>query len=148
MVKLDLGCGEWPKEGFIGIDNSEINPINLHKFKPNILHDLNRGIPFKDNEVEEVYCSHLLEHVKNPYFILDEIYRVCKNRAGVVIIVPLLEIFNPYHKTMFFSDWFERNLDKSKFIIKNKKIETKEVSEKVNEKRCFYELRIELGVIK
>ena len=148
MVKIDLGCGEWKRREFIGIDNSTKNLVNGHTYKPDVLHDLNKGIPFKDNEIEGVYCSHFLEHAKNPYFILDEIHRVCRKGSIAEIIVPLLSTTPPYHLTCFYSDWFERNLDKSRFMIKDKEIKLKEFNDFGNQKNCFYELRIVLEVIK
>jgi hypothetical protein len=55
-LKLDLGCGENPKEGFEGVDlygEKAKHKIDLFKFP----------WPFKDNSVEEIHCSHFLEHV-------------------------------------------------------------------------------------
>lgn len=167
MVKIDLGCGEWKKEGFIGIDNSDTNVVNQHKFKPDIVHDLRTGIPFKDDEVEEVYCSHFLEHI-NPYALLDEIWRVCKPDSIVTIYVPLHDIRWMIHITYFYDpdmkrdmenidkykvikerrDWFSRNLNFDKFEIIKKEGRTKRISDKINEVRYLDEIKIVLKVKK
>jgi len=91
MKKIDLGCSQFKPKGYIGIDNATVNPINNQPFEPDILHDLNRGIPFKDSEVDVVRASHFLEHCDNIYFMMDEIHRVCKRGAKVKIIVPMFE---------------------------------------------------------
>jgi hypothetical protein len=55
-LKLDLGCGQNPKEGFEGVDlygEKAKHKVDLFKFP----------WPFADNSVEEIHASHLLEHV-------------------------------------------------------------------------------------
>ncbi len=55
-VKLDLGCGNNPKEGFEGVDlygDKAKHKCDLFKFP----------WPFGDSSVEEVHASHFLEHV-------------------------------------------------------------------------------------
>lgn len=81
MKKLNLGCGEDKKEGYINCDLSQ-------EVNPDMCFDLNNGIPLKDNSVEEVFMSHVLEHFHEPLKILKEVYRVCKNKAIVKIKVP------------------------------------------------------------
>lgn len=45
-----------------------------------IVHDVNdrRGFPFGDNEFDFVFCSHLLEDIRDPVFVCQEIARVGK----------------------------------------------------------------------
>jgi len=55
-LKLDLGCGLTPKEGFEGVDvrgDKKKYAVDLFKFP----------WPFEDNSVEEIHCSHLVEHI-------------------------------------------------------------------------------------
>ena len=55
-LKLDLGCGQNPKEGFDGVDlygEKAKHKVDLFKFP----------WPFEDASVEEINCSHFLEHV-------------------------------------------------------------------------------------
>lgn len=77
--KLNLG-GMGEKKGFID--------IGLHK-SANILHDLNVvPFPFYDNSIEEIYCSHTLEHLREPIQFFDECYRIMKKGAVMTIKVP------------------------------------------------------------
>ena len=55
-IKLDLGCGQNPKDGFEGVDlygDKAKHKVDLFKFP----------WPFADNSVDEIFTSHLLEHV-------------------------------------------------------------------------------------
>lgn len=81
MRVLDLGCGKRKYTGAIGVNN-------LKTEQTDIIHDLNKGIPFKDNSVDFIYCSHTLEHLNDVVYIMEEIHRVGKNHAKVIIIVP------------------------------------------------------------
>jgi len=40
-------------------------------------------LPFKENSVDFVYCSHLLEHIPNPAALLSEIERI--GRRGIIV---------------------------------------------------------------
>lgn len=47
-------------------------------------------LPFIDNSVQNIYCSHTLEHIEPSYisFILDEFYRVLQSKGKCRIVVP------------------------------------------------------------
>jgi len=149
-IKLDVGCGQFTKKGFTGIDIIEHNEATGEEFKVDIIHDLNTGIPFKDSEVDEIYAGHFLEHIEDPYCFMKEIHRVCKPNSLVEIYVPLLAIVAPNHRTMFYNDWFERNLDMTKWKIDRKDIKFKVVKQGQGQslENCFFELHIFLKVIK
>jgi len=73
-MKIDVGCGNKPKKGFIGVDmyikkksNVRANALNL---------------PFMSNSIDELYCSHMIEHLPNNKIdiLLNEFYRVFKTK--------------------------------------------------------------------
>jgi len=71
-VRVDLGCGQNKKEGFIGLDRMP---------GADLQHDLlDLPWPFADESVDELYCSHVLEHFwgEDQIKIMDEAYRVLK----------------------------------------------------------------------
>lgn len=74
--KLDLGCGENKREGFLGVDLYAATDfkVDLTKFP----------WPFRDNSVEEVWCSHFFEHIPGLTRIpwMDELYRILINDDG------------------------------------------------------------------
>jgi hypothetical protein len=60
LVKIDLGCGPNPRDGFIGVDALDFGKQNITK------HDLRiTPWPFEDSSVSEANCSHFLEHLTN-----------------------------------------------------------------------------------
>lgn len=84
MVKLDLGCGPNKREGFIGVD---ILPFDG---KVDVVHDLATPWPWEDASVEEVHCSHTLEHFTQAQrcFIARELHRVLKSGGKATFITP------------------------------------------------------------
>lgn len=74
-IKINFGSGGNIKEGYINVD--------IHKHPGvNLLCDLNvQPLPFKDNCVDEVLCSHVIEHLINPYLFVLEIHRILKPKG-------------------------------------------------------------------
>ena len=56
-LRLNLGSGFKPTEGWINVDLSEGSDASL---------DLREKLPFQDSSVEEIYCEHFLEHLSYP----------------------------------------------------------------------------------
>jgi len=81
LRKLNIGCGNRKREGWVNLD---IDPL----CNPDIVRDVDKGLPFDDNSFDEVYCSHVLEHVQDAYFLMKEMHRICVNGSKIKIIVP------------------------------------------------------------
>lgn len=81
-IKLNLGCGERKKSGYINIDwKSELNP--------EVVHDLNAvPYPFADNFADLIEADHILEHLDRPFFIMRELHRILKPGGSLKIKVP------------------------------------------------------------
>lgn len=84
-LKLDLGCGPNPREGFIGVD---VLPFDGKVGK---VFDLRKSPwPWASGSVDEVHSSHFLEHLTGaervPFF--NELYRVMKKDAKASIVTP------------------------------------------------------------
>lgn len=82
LNKLNLGCGEDKKEGYINLD---WNPLT----RPDIIHDLNElNYPFDDGSFDEITASHVLEHLEKPFLIMKELHRLLKPGGRLIIKVP------------------------------------------------------------
>lgn len=82
MKKLNLGCGKDYRDDCVNVDISD-------NVKKDVKIDLNKyPLPFADNEFDVVYCVDVLEHLENPAKALEEMYRICKNGAKVIIKAP------------------------------------------------------------
>ena len=68
-IKLDIACGNNLQKGFVGVDI-----IGKPETQAKIVHNLlTFPYPFKDNSVDEIFCSHFIEHLPhrdsfNDYF--------------------------------------------------------------------------------
>ena len=95
-MKLDLGCGNKKKEGFVGIDIIPLpevdTVIDLEKFP----------WPFESDSIDEVYCSHYIEHTNDLVKFMDEVWRICRPGALCIFIAPYhsssLAVQDPTHK--------------------------------------------------
>lgn len=84
-MKIDIGCGDHKREGFVGIDIA-------HGSQVDIVIDIERdNLPFEDNSIDYVFSNHAFEHIRSPQKILREIVRVCKHNAVVEIWTPYLK---------------------------------------------------------
>lgn len=70
-IKLDIGCGKFKLDGFVGFDQLD--------FGQEIVWNINHGIPLPNDSVCEAYSSHTIEHleVKELENFFSEVIRVC-----------------------------------------------------------------------
>lgn len=127
-LRLDLGCGQNPKEGHEGVDlygDKATHKVDLFKFP----------WPFKDNSVDEINSSHFLEHIPareveerdltgtNPgnnrdlfvgqdmfFAFMDECHRIMKIDGWMNIVVPSgrsnRAFWDPTHRRFFMQETF------------------------------------------
>jgi predicted SAM-dependent methyltransferase len=126
LRKLDLGCGQNPKEGFEGVDlygDKAKHRVDLFKFP----------WPFEDSSVDEIHCSHFLEHVPARevetrdlipftkgsdlfvgadmlFVFMDECWRILKPESWMTAIVPSgrsnRAYQDPTHRRFFMQETF------------------------------------------
>ena len=106
-LKLDLGCGKNTREGFVGVDAIDFGQKYVMKLtvpihspglqidpltdKPYKVTSMGYGQwPWENDSVDEVHCSHFVEHLNAPERIhfVNELYRVLKKDAKATVIVP------------------------------------------------------------
>lgn len=88
-MKIDIGCGS-KKLGpdWIGVDQYAMNGVDV---VANFAED---PLPFADDSIDEVYCSHVLEHLTNlndrweRTHLFNEVYRVLKKGGHAKFIFP------------------------------------------------------------
>lgn len=81
-LKLDIACGDNKREGFTGVDKYKTDSVD-------IVHDLTiYPWPFEDNSVDEIHCSHYIEHVADLCAFYSEVYRILKVGGKGTIIAP------------------------------------------------------------
>lgn len=87
-LKLDLACGQSPREGFEGVDVWEgaKHRVDLLQFP----------WPWETSSVDELHCSHFIEHIpmetrggKDLFFaFFDECWRIVKPGSRMTVICP------------------------------------------------------------
>lgn len=86
MKKVNLGCGNRYAKGWINLDfNSNTTDV--------ISHNLLTPLPFNDNEIDAIYCSHVLEHFSREEGkrLIENCYKKLKFGGILRIVVPDLE---------------------------------------------------------
>lgn len=145
-MKLDLGCGDNKREGAIGIDWRRDSSAD-------IIADLNKGIPLADDSVDEVYASHVLEHLDDLDGMMREIHRVCKAGARVHVAVPSFWsslAVNPHHRHFFVRhsfDGFDGREDFPRLFRVTRKPPLFADIPLLRELHVFRELRFELEIV-
>lgn len=98
MAKLNLGSGHDIKSGYINLDRVSLPGVD-------VVADLEKVLPFENDYFEEIYCSHVLEHVSALTKLLSELHRISKSGAVIKVIVPHFSFFGSYtdptHKRFF-----------------------------------------------
>lgn len=102
VTRLNLGCGDKKKEGYLGVD------INHN---PHIKWDLNKGLP--NMWVDDVWMDNSLEHIQNPIKLLEDIYLKMYNGGILEIICPNVQwfpllIFGWFMDIHWFWNWWMR----------------------------------------
>ena len=86
---LDIGCregiqSEWLKrKGYI---TTSIDIVK--KYNNCLIVDVNKGLPFKDNEFDLIWCSEVIEHLIDPKVSINEFNRVLKSDGKIIITTP------------------------------------------------------------
>lgn len=111
-LKIDIGCGKNKKSGFIGLDRVEMSGVD-------IVCDFDKEkIPLEDNSVNEVHSMHSMEHISDMLFIMEELWRVCEDKAKITIYVPYFTSVgafrDPTHKRFFTYETFDHFTDTEK----------------------------------
>jgi len=88
-LRLDIGCGKNPREGFTGVDAIDFGQKYVLNVAEKVKDKFKRW-PWRDGSVEEVHCSHFVEHLKPDERIhfVNELYRILVQNGKASIIVP------------------------------------------------------------
>ena len=80
--RLNVGCGQFKKEGFVNIDGDA-------RVAPDVLVDLEVfPYPFADGQFEWIEADHVLEHLSDPFTVMRELHRILASGGTLVIRVP------------------------------------------------------------
>ena len=95
--RLNLGCGLFPKSGYVNVDIDG-------RGKPDVVHDLNViPYPFESDLFERIESDHNLEHLTDAFAVMRELHRILAPGGELVIRVPHFSrgFTHPDHKRGF-----------------------------------------------
>lgn len=94
-VRLNLGCGRDHREGWVNVDIfgekgvDVVQNLDSHPY------------PWPESSVDEIYSSHVIEHLREPADFLEDCHRVLKNGGIMTLKYPHREMpgsANIYHR--------------------------------------------------
>jgi SAM-dependent methyltransferase len=109
-LKLDIGCGKSKQEGYHGVDAMKLPGVDT-------VMDI-RTTPWPWTDVDEVRCSHFVEHLTGAERVafFNELYRVMKPGAKALIVTPdwshACAYGDPTHQWPPMSGWWPLYLKK------------------------------------
>jgi SAM-dependent methyltransferase len=80
-VKLNLGCGNDKRKGYVNCDISNAT-------KPDKVFNLEKKFPFKNNSATEIIALNVIEHLDDPMKFMEECWRVLKNNGKLILGAP------------------------------------------------------------
>lgn len=97
-IVFDIGGGKRFQKGLAPYKKYFVNcnykTVDIDpKVNPDILADAH-NLPISDNFADGVICTSVLEHVENPFRVVDEIYRILKPGGKCFIYVPFLHAWH------------------------------------------------------
>ena len=115
-MRLKLGCGKHIKRGYINLDILNLKGVD-------VIFDLNKlpktKTPFSNDFFDEIHAYHIIEHFVNIIPLMNELYRISKDKAIIKVIVPFYHsehaFRDPTHKSYFSYDSFNHFIKKSSY---------------------------------
>ncbi len=103
-TNLDLGCGAYSYIKSVGFDISEKMLQNNENLISKVVGDVEKNLPFKDNEFDSVTAIFLLNYVKNYEKLFAEISCVLKS-GGIFMMVLSAVPIKKWHQRQQVNDF-------------------------------------------
>ena len=109
---LDIGCGSAKAPGAVGLDRSADTDAD-------IVHDLDSfPYPIEDSSFDQILLQDVIEHVRDPIRVFDELHRIARHGAVIQLRTPhfssVLAYGDPTH-LHYFSTIAIRSLAEPRF---------------------------------
>lgn len=118
MKKLNFGCGNDIREGWINVDIQKGKGVDYSFDFDSIPY------PFKDDTFDYIFLDNVLEHLLYPDRILHELRRITKKGGKIEVIVPHYTnkgAYNEMQHLHFFNEECFKKMEESKRVISKDK---------------------------
>ena len=89
QTALDVGCREGIQTKWLDMKGYRVTSIDIRPVYPNALVvDVDKPLPFNTNSFDLVWCSEVIEHLRNPAMSVQEMLRVLKPGGMLVVTAP------------------------------------------------------------
>lgn len=101
-MRLNLGCGTTPRQGWVNIDCRALPGVD-------VVRDVLRGLPFSDDSVDEIESDNFLEHIPatETIWIMNEMHRVLRSGGTAKHTVPVAGSVLDFQDPTHLSHWNE-----------------------------------------
>jgi|SRR5881396_1845437 len=103
--RLNVGSGMDIRPGYVNVDRVPLAGVDV------VMDASQRPFPFQDNVFDAVYMSHVLEHIPDTLGTMEEIHRIARPGASVIVVVPHYKHANafadPTHVRFFTEQSFD-----------------------------------------
>jgi SAM-dependent methyltransferase len=89
-LNINVGCGSYEIDGFISVDFYSEHYYQSSKFN-RVHYDMRKdALPFKNDSVDVIYCSHVIEHIETRFVerFFSEAHRILKVDGVLRIACP------------------------------------------------------------
>jgi len=122
-IVLDLGCGQLTNSNLL--KNSKVIYLDGAYFEGiDVVCDFGKKLPLKSSSVDAILFSNVLEHMKEPQLVMNEISRVLKKDGELLLLVPFSI---KLHQTPF--DFFRYTKYALEYMSNNSALTVKEIKE-------------------
>ena len=84
---LDIGAGWSSYHEIVRAQGLDVLTLDIQEeTRPDVVANLEHGLPFSDNSVAGILLLNVLEHISNVETLIREVYRVLKPEGGKLII--------------------------------------------------------------
>lgn len=118
-VVIDVGGGKPFQKEMAAyknwFENCNYLTVDQAVYEPSLVGDVHE-LPLSDNYADGAICKAVLEHVYNPFKVVDEIYRVLKKGGKLLVWLPF---FYPYHGNKNYKDYYRYSRDGVEYLFRN-----------------------------
>jgi SAM-dependent methyltransferase len=111
MTKLNLGCADDFKSGYINVDI--FDPVKAKEGFDYVQFDLSNDLyghwPWSDSTIDFIAASDIIEHLPDKIYTMNEIWRVLKPGGRVRIEVPTTDGTGAFQDPTHVSFWNRRS---------------------------------------